>query len=91
MRTVRTRIKELRARYDLTQEDLAKKIGVRRETILFIEKGNYNPSLKLAHDIAKALQTTIDDLFIFEESNPASTSKGRQAMVKSSDRIGSEH
>jgi len=64
---MKTRIKELRARYDLTQEDLAKKIGVRRETILFIEKGKYNPSLKLAHDIAKALQTTIDDLFIFED------------------------
>jgi putative transcriptional regulator len=65
---MRTRIKELRARYDLTQEDLAKKVGVRRETILFIEKGNYNPSLKLAHDIAKALQTTIDALFIFEDA-----------------------
>ena len=64
---MKTRIKELRARYDLTQEDLAKKIGVRRETILFIEKGKYNPSLKLAHNIAKALQTTIDDLFMFEE------------------------
>ena len=67
--TMRTRIKELRARYDLTQEDLAKKVGVRRETILFIEKGNYNPSLKLAHDIARALQTTIVDLFIFEETH----------------------
>jgi putative transcriptional regulator len=66
--TLKTRIKELRARYDLTQEDLAKKVGVRRETILFIEKGNYNPSLKLAHNIAKALQTTIDDLFIFEDA-----------------------
>lgn len=65
---MRTRIKELRARFDLTQEDLAKKVGVRRETILFIEKGNYNPSLKLAHDVAKALQTTIDDLFIFEDA-----------------------
>ncbi len=64
---MKTRIKELRARYDLTQEDLAKKIGVRRETILFIEKGKYNPSLKLAHDIAKALQMTIDDLFMFED------------------------
>jgi putative transcriptional regulator len=74
MMTFRTRIKELRARYDLTQEDLAKKVGVRRETILFIEKGHYNPSLKLAHDIAKALQTTIDDLFIFEESNTVSAS-----------------
>lgn len=68
---MRTRIKELRARYDFTQEDLAKKVGVRRETILFIEKGNYNPSLKLAHDIAKALRTTIDDLFIFEENEDA--------------------
>ena len=68
MTKVKTRIKELRARYDLTQEDLAKKVGVRRETILFIEKGNYNPSLRLAHDIARALQTTIDDLFIFEDA-----------------------
>jgi putative transcriptional regulator len=64
---MRTRIKELRARYNLTQDDLAKKVGVRRETILFIEKGNYNPSLKLAHEIAEALQTTIDELFIFED------------------------
>jgi putative transcriptional regulator len=64
---MKTRIKELRARYDLTQEDLARKIGVRRETILFIEKGNYNPSLKLAHYITKALQTTIDELFIFDQ------------------------
>jgi len=75
--TVKTRIKELRARYDLTQEDLARKVGVRRETILFIEKGNYNPSLKLAHDIAKALQTTIDDLFIFEDTNAVSASQRR--------------
>ena len=64
---MKTRIKELRARYDLTQEDLAKLVGVRRETILFLEKGKYNPSLKLAHDIAKALQTSIDELFIFDE------------------------
>jgi len=63
----RTRIKELRARYDLTQEDLAKKVGVRRETILYLEKGKYNPSLKLAHDISKVLKTTIDELFIFKE------------------------
>ncbi len=63
---MKTRIKELRARHDLTQEDLARKVGVRRETILFLEKGKYNPSLKLAHDIAKTLQITIDELFIFE-------------------------
>ena len=60
-------MKELRARYDFTQDDLAKKVGVRRETILYLEKGKYNPSLKLAHDIAKALRTTLDELFIFEE------------------------
>jgi putative transcriptional regulator len=64
---MKTRIRELRARYDLTQEDLARKVGVRRETILFLEKGKYNPSLKLAHDVAKALKTKIEDLFIFEE------------------------
>jgi len=64
---MKTRIKELRARYNLTQDDLAKKVGVRRETILFIEKGKYNPSLKLAHIISKTLKTTIDELFIFEE------------------------
>lgn len=64
---MKTRIKELRARYDLTQEDLAKKVGVRRETILFMEKGKYNPSLRLAHQVAKALKTTIDELFIFDD------------------------
>jgi putative transcriptional regulator len=63
----KTRIKELRARYDLTQDDLARKVDVRRETILYLEKGKYNPSLMLAHQIAKALKTTIDDLFIFED------------------------
>ncbi len=64
---MKTRIKEFRAKYNLTQEDLARKVGVRRETILFIEKGEYNPSINLAHDIAKALQTTIDNLFIFDD------------------------
>ena len=63
----RTKIKELRARDNLTQEELACLVGVRRETIIHIEKGRYNPSLQLAHDIAKALRTTVDDLFIFVE------------------------
>ena len=63
---MKTRIKEFRAKYDLTQEDLAKKVDVRRETIVFLEKGKYNPSLKLAHDVAKALKTTIDELFILD-------------------------
>ena len=64
---MRTRIKEFRARYDMTQDDLAKLIGVRRETIVFLEKGKYNPSLKLAHDVARALHSSIDELFLFDE------------------------
>lgn len=59
------KIKEFRAKYNLTQEDLARKVGVRRETIVFLEQGKYNPSLKLAHDIAKALKISIDELFVF--------------------------
>jgi putative transcriptional regulator len=66
---VKTRIKEFRARYDLTQEALAKMVGVRRETIVFLEKGKYNPSLKLAYKLARVLETTIEDLFIFEDSD----------------------
>jgi len=60
------RIKELRAVFNLTQDELAQKVGVRRETIVFLEKGKYNPSLKLAHDIAKTLNTKIEEIFIFE-------------------------
>lgn len=66
---MRTKIKELRARHNLTQDDLARMVGVRRETVLYLEKGKYNPSLKLAHDIAKALQTTIDNLFTFDDED----------------------
>lgn len=65
---MKNKIKELRARYDLTQEDLARKVGVRRETIVFLEQGKYNPSLKLAHDVARALKISIDELFSFEDS-----------------------
>jgi len=60
-------MKELREEQHLTQEQLAHKVGVRRETILFLEKGKYNPSLKLAYDIAKALDSKIEAVFIFEE------------------------
>lgn len=66
---MQTRIKEFRARYDLTQEELAKKVGVRRETIGFLEKGKYNPSLKLAYKVAKCLNTTLDELYIFNETD----------------------
>jgi len=60
-------MKELREKHHLTQEQLAQKAGVRRETILFLEKGKYNPSLRLAYDIAKILDSKIEDVFIFEE------------------------
>ncbi|MCK0180295.1 helix-turn-helix transcriptional regulator [Flavobacteriaceae bacterium S0862] len=62
-----TRIRELRAREKLTQEDLAKKVNVRRETIVFLEKGKYNPSLKLAYDIAKIFNLTIEEVFLIEK------------------------
>jgi len=63
---MKNRIKELRARLNLTQDELARKVGVRRETIVFLEKGKYNPSLQLAHDVAKALGAKrIEDVFVF--------------------------
>lgn len=64
---MKTRIKELRARFNLTQEQLAKKVGVRRETIIFLEKGDYNPSLKLAAKVARVLDSNIEEIFIFED------------------------
>ena len=69
--SMQTRIKEYRSRLNLTQEGLAKVVGVRRETIVFLEQGKYNPSLRLAHDVAQALHTTIDNIFIFDEDGPA--------------------
>lgn len=60
------RIKELRARENLTQLDLAQLVNVRRETIVFLEKGKYNPSLKLAYDISKIFKLQIEDVFIFK-------------------------
>lgn len=62
---MKNRIKELRAKHNLTQEELAKKVGVRRETIVFMEQGKYNPSLQLAHDVAKVFKEKIEDVFIF--------------------------
>ena len=59
------RIKELRAREGLTQMDLARKVGVRRETVVFLEKGKYNPSLQLAYDIARVFGMKIEEVFIF--------------------------
>lgn len=64
---MRTRIKELRARDGLTQEELARQVNVRRETIVFLEKGKYNPSLQLAHDIAKVFGMPIEEVFLLQE------------------------
>lgn len=64
---MRTRIKEYRAKNDLTQEELAKMVGVRRETILFMEKGKYNPSLALAHKISRLFGVPIEELFLFDD------------------------
>jgi putative transcriptional regulator len=62
-----TRIKEFRAKLGWTQERLAQEVGVSRETISYLEKGKYNPSLKLAFCVAQALKSTIDELFIFND------------------------
>jgi len=64
---MKTRVREYRTKHNLTQEKLAEMVGVRRETIIFLEQGKYNPSLKLAHHVARALKTTIDEIFIFDD------------------------
>ncbi len=70
-RRVKTRIRELRAKAGLTQEELAREVGVRRETIVFLEQGKYNPSLKLAYKVARVLGTPIEEVFTFEDENLA--------------------
>ncbi len=64
---MKTKIKELREKHNLTQEALAEKVDVTRQTILFLEKGKYNPSLRLAYRIAKLLKATIEEIFSFED------------------------
>ena len=62
-----TKIKEYRAKYNMKQEELAALVGVRRETIGNLENGKYNPSLKMAFDIAKVFETTVEKLFDFTD------------------------
>lgn len=66
MAVMKTKIKEYRAKLNMKQDTLAELVGVRRETIIRIEKGQYNPSLKLAMDIAKVFEVTVEELFFFE-------------------------
>ena len=64
---MKTRMRTLREEHGLTQEELANVVGVRRETIIYLEKGKYNPSLRLAYKVAKALKRAIEEVFIFED------------------------
>jgi putative transcriptional regulator len=61
-----TRLKVYRAMRNMTQENLAKAVGVTRQTVIAIEKGNYNPSLELAFKIARLFDAKIEDVFIYE-------------------------
>ena len=63
------RIKELRARENITQAKLANLVGVRRETIVFLEKGKYNPSLYLAYSIARVFNLAIEEVFLFDQND----------------------
>ncbi len=60
-------IKVYRAKFNLTQAELAQKVNVRRETIVFLEKNKYNPSLRLAYDLSRVFSVTIEELFSFNE------------------------
>ncbi len=62
--TIHNRFRELRAKHNLTQEELAKKVGVTRQTILAIEKGEYLPSLKLGMELAGVFQLPVEQVFI---------------------------
>ncbi len=61
------RLRELRERDSLTQEDLAARVGVSRQTIISLERGRYNPSLILAYKLARVFGLRIEDVFIFED------------------------
>ena len=62
-----TKIKRYRDKYNMTQKELADRVHVRRETIVRLEQGKYYPSLKLAADIAKVFDTTIENIFSYED------------------------
>lgn len=66
MHVITNRVKELRAKHSMTQGDLAKRIGVTRQTIVSMEKGSYTPSLLLAMNIAEVFQEPIEQIFMKE-------------------------
>ena len=63
---MKAKLKVYRAMRDLTQEDLAKEVGVTRQTVIAIEKGQYNPSLELAFKLARYFEVSIEDIFVYE-------------------------
>ena len=65
---MKNRIEEIRKERGILQEELAKSLGVSRQTISSLERGRYNPSILLAHHIAVYFDMTIEDIFIFEEA-----------------------
>jgi putative transcriptional regulator len=66
---MKNKLKVYRAEHDITQEELADKLGVTRQTILAIEKGKYDPSLTLAFKIAVLFHVTIEQIFLYENEN----------------------
>jgi putative transcriptional regulator len=64
---MKTKLKEFREKSGMTQEVLAEKVDVTRQTILFLEKGKYNPSLRLAYRISRILNASIEDIFSFDD------------------------
>jgi len=66
---MKNKVKVYRAMYDLTQEALAQKLGITRQTIISIEKGKYDPSLELAFKIARTFEVTLEDVFQYEETS----------------------
>lgn len=70
---LKTKLREYRAKFSMKQDELAERVGVRRETIVNLENGRYNPSLKLAMDIAKVFGCTVEELFTFTDGSEGDT------------------
>jgi putative transcriptional regulator len=64
---MKNRIRELRKSKNITQEELSKKVGVSRQSIIAIESGKFNPSIELAYNISRVFNCTTEEVFIFEE------------------------
>jgi len=73
---MKAKLKVYRAMHDLTQEDLAREIGITRQTIISIEKGKYNPSLELAFRIARYFEVSIEDIFVYGQNLRSIEGKG---------------